>query len=201
MDIDERSRKGTSATTAAKLATLLHETADGNADAFAEFYRRTNARLMSRLTAILRSPVLAQEVSQEVYLQAWAAAGEYDAGRASPMAWLMMFAHRRAVDRVRSEQSMADRERAFGRGQFLRERDVVFDEVTQRMDEHSVAGEVNRLGHRQREAILLAFYGDRTYPEVAHDLGIPVPTAKARIRAGLKTLGTRLSAAARDDIR
>lgn len=180
---------------------MLQETASGNPDSFAVFYRRTSPRLMARLTSILRSPVLAQEVCQEVYLQAWSAAGDYDAGRASPMAWLMMFAHRRAVDRVRSEQSLADRERAFGQGQFTRERDVVFDEVTQRLDERSVAGEVNRLGQRQREAILLAFYGGRTYPEVAHDLGIPVPTAKARIRAGLKTLGTRLAAGRPEEAR
>ena len=196
MDIDRRSDEDSSTTTAAELAALLRETADGNADSFAVFYRRTSSYLLSRLTAILRNPVLAQEVSQEVYLQAWAAAGDYDADRAGPMAWLMMFARRRAVDRVRSEQSMADRERAFGRGQILSEGDVVFDEVTRRLEEYSVAGEVRRLGRHQREAIVLAFYGDRTYPEVAHDLGIPVPTAKSRIRAGLKTLGTRLSARA-----
>ncbi|MDR7167445.1 RNA polymerase subunit sigma [Nocardia sp. MDA0666] len=200
MDIDQRYRQSSSTTiTAAELATLLHKSAAGDAESFAAFYRSTNARLMARLTAILRSPGLAQEVSQEVYLQAWSAAGDYDAGRASPMAWLMMFAHRRAVDRVRSEQSLADRERAFGRGQYQPECDVVFDEVTQRLDERSVAGEVHRLGHRQREAILLAFYGGRTYPEVAQDLGIPLPTAKARIRAGLKTLGSRLSEKSRDE--
>ncbi|MEU6563078.1 sigma-70 family RNA polymerase sigma factor [Nocardia nova] len=196
MDIDRHSHQSRSAATAAELAALLRKTADGDGDAYAEFYRRTSGYLLSRLTTILRNPVLAQEVSQEVYLQAWAAAGDYDAGRASPMAWLMMFAHRRAVDRVRSEQSLADRERAFGRVEIRHEGDVVFDEVTRRLDEHSVAGEVRRLGRRQREAIMLAFYGNRSYPEVAHDLGIPVPTAKSRIRAGLKTLGTRLSARA-----
>ncbi len=196
MDIDRRSPHGSETTTSAELAVLLQKTANGDSDAFAVFYRRTSAYLLSRLTTILRNPVLAQEVSQEVYLQAWAAAGSYDPGRAGPMAWLMMFAHRRAVDRVRSEQSLADRERAFGSGQIQHEGDVVFDEVTRRLDEHSVAGEVLRLGRRQREAILLAFYGDRSYPQVAHDLGIPVPTAKSRIRAGLKTLSTRLSAQA-----
>lgn len=199
MDIDQQRYRRMSATpTAADLAVLLHETSAGNADSFAVFYRYTSTRLLARLTTILCSPVLAQEVCQEVYLQAWTAAGDYDADRASPMGWLMMFAHRRAVDRVRSEQSLANREREFGRGQFVRERDVVFDEVTQRMDERSVAGEVHRLGERQREAILLAFYGGRSYPEVARTLGIPLPTAKARIRAGLHMLGSRLSTPVRD---
>ncbi|NKY52713.1 sigma-70 family RNA polymerase sigma factor [Nocardia vermiculata] len=198
MEIEQRSPERRSTVTAAELAVLLHESAEGNADSFAAFYRSTNTRLMARLVTILRSPVLAQEVCQEVYLQAWTAAGDYDADRASPMGWLLMFAHRRAVDRVRSEQSQADRERVFGRGQYQRDRDVVFDEVTQHLDELSVAGEVHRLGERQREAILLAFYGGRSYPEVARDLGIPLPTAKARIRAGLRTLGSRLSAPQRE---
>ncbi|SUA43550.1 hypothetical protein [Nocardia africana] len=86
MDIDQRYRQSSSTTiTAAELATLLHKSAAGDAESFAAFYRSTNARLMARLTAILRSPGLAQEVSQEVYLQAWSAAGEYDAG--GPVRW------------------------------------------------------------------------------------------------------------------
>ncbi|MBO0853815.1 MAG: sigma-70 family RNA polymerase sigma factor [Nocardia sp.] len=193
MGIDEcHPRRGTAAD-AAELAELIKQSASGNADSFAAFYRRTHVRLLARLTSILHSPGLAQEVSQEVYLQVWAAAGDYDRNRASPMGWLMMVAHRRAVDKVRAEQSLADREQAFGREQFQPARDVVFDEVTQHLDERSVAGEVRRLRPRQREAILLAFYGDHTYPEVADLLGIPLPTAKARIRAGLRALGTRLS--------
>lgn len=183
---------------AAGLATLLHETANGNTDSFAAFYRSTRSRLLARLTSILRSTGLAEEVSQEVYLQVWIAAGDYQADRGSPMAWLMMFAHRRAVDRVRSEQSLADRERAVGHMQFPPDRDVVYDEVGRRLAERAVAWEVGKLRSRQREAIVLAFYGDRTYAQVAVDLNISLPTAKSRIRAGLQTLGRRLPWSAYD---
>ncbi|NKY89707.1 sigma factor-like helix-turn-helix DNA-binding protein [Nocardia veterana] len=112
--------------------------------------------------------------------------------RGSPIAWLMMFAHRRAVDRVRAEQSLAARERVFGLTQFPPDSDVVYDEVGQRLVECAVAREVHKLRDRQREAVVLAFFGDHTYAQVAVDLGISVPTAKSRIRAGLKTLGRRL---------
>ncbi|WP_084506528.1 sigma-70 family RNA polymerase sigma factor [Nocardia violaceofusca] len=193
-----RPRDGTSTTNSASLTTLLQETANGNTDSFAAFYRSTRPRLLARLTFILHSPVLAEEVSQEIYLHIWIAAGDYDADRGSPMAWLMMFAHRRAVDQVRSEQALADRERAFGRRQFSPDHDVVYDEVGQRLEQRAVAGEVCKLRSRQREAIELAFYGDRTYAQVAIDLDIPLPTAKARIRAGLKTLGRRLSSSSHD---
>lgn len=188
-----RPRDNTSTASTAELRTLLQETANGNTDSFTAFYESTRSRVLSRLIFILRSPVLAEEVSQEVYLHVWIAAADYRAVRGSPMTWLMMFAHRRAVDRVRAEQSSTDRERAFGRTQFPPDRDVVYDEVSQRLEEHHVAREVHKLGGRQREAIMLAFYGDRTYAQVAFALGIPLPTAKARIRAGLKTLERRLS--------
>ncbi|PPJ18767.1 sigma-70 family RNA polymerase sigma factor [Nocardia nova] len=189
---------GAPTTSAAELTTLLQETANGNTDSFAEFYQSTRSRLLARLTFILRSPILAEEVSQEVYLHVWIAAGNYDADRGSPMTWLMMFAHRRAVDRVRAEQSLADRERVFGNTQFPPDRDVVYDEVGQRFVERAVAREVHKLRGRQREAVVLAFYGDRTYAQVAVDLGISVPTAKSRIRAGLITLGRRLSSSLYD---
>jgi len=193
-----RPHEGTSITTAAELTTLLQETANGNTDSFATFYRATRSTVLARLTFFLRNPGLAEEVSQEVYLHVWIAAGDYDADRGTPMTWLMMFAHRRAVDRVRSEQSLADRERAFGRREFPPDRDVVYDEIGQRLDRRAVAWEVLNLHRRQREAIVLAFYGDRTYAQVAVVLGVPVPTAKSRIRAGLKTLGRHLSSSSYD---
>ena len=80
--------------------------------AFAAFYDATRARVFGLITRVLRDPGYSEETTQEVYLQVWRSAENYDPAAGSPLAWLMTFAHRRAVDRVRSEQAASQRDRA-----------------------------------------------------------------------------------------
>ncbi len=130
----------------------------------------------------------AEEITQEVYLQVWSLAAGYDRKLSSPMGWLMMLTHRRAVDRVRREQSAATRDIAYGQAHLGRDHDVVAEEVGQRFDEQSVLDCLDTLTEIQRQAVALAYYSGRTYSEVADHLAVPLPTVKSRIRDGLKRL-------------
>ncbi|MBN9634704.1 MAG: RNA polymerase subunit sigma, partial [Actinobacteria bacterium] len=91
-------------------AALLTAIADGDRTAFAEFYDLTSARVFGLAYRVVRNKTLAEDVVQEVFLQVWSsAARQYDPALASPIGWLMTLTHRRSIDRVRSEQSAADR--------------------------------------------------------------------------------------------
>ncbi|SDD16828.1 RNA polymerase sigma-70 factor, ECF subfamily [Rhodococcus tukisamuensis] len=170
---------------ARRLTELLAAVADGDRRAFADFYDLTCSRVFGLSTRILRNPALAEEVTQEVYLQIWSGAGRYDPARSSPVGWLMTLTHRRTVDRVRAEQSASDRNTVYGYAQLGRDHDVVVEEVGQRLDEQAVVGCLDSLTATQREAIGLAYYGGRTYREVADQLDVALPTIKSRIRDGL----------------
>lgn len=135
---------------------------------------------------------MAEEISQEVYLQAWISAHRYDDTRSAPMTWLMMLTHRRAVDLVRSEQASTDRDSTYGASDFQPGHDTVIEQIDQKLDHQSVRDNLAKLTALERESIALAYYGDRTYREVADLLGIPLPTVKSRIRCGLKQLERRL---------
>ena len=87
------------------LDALLRRVARQDADAFAAFYDATRARVFGLVTRVLRDPGYSEETTQEVYLQVWRSAETYDPTAGSALAWLMTLAHRRAVDRVRSEQA------------------------------------------------------------------------------------------------
>ncbi|MDO3648182.1 ECF RNA polymerase sigma factor SigK [Nocardia mangyaensis] len=171
-----------------RLVELLGAVADGDRSAFTEFYRATSRRVFGLALRVLRNPSVAEEVAQEVYLQVWTLAADYDRGRASPIGWLMMLTHRRSVDRVRAEQSAGERDIVFGHAHLGRDHDSVAEAVDQRLDEESVLDCLDTMTVLQREAVALAYYGGRTYVEVADSLRIPLPTVKSRIRDGLKRL-------------
>ncbi len=87
------------------LDALLRRVARRDTEAFAEFYDHTSSRVFGLVTRVLRDRGYSEETTQEIYLQVWDNAGNYDPAAGSPLAWLMTLAHRRAVDRVRAEQS------------------------------------------------------------------------------------------------
>lgn len=171
----------------------LAAVAEGDRTAFTEFYRATSHRVFGMAVRILRSHTEAEEVAQEVYLQVWSQAGRYDHTLSSPMGWLMTLAHRRAVDRVRREQAASTREIVYGHTHLGRDHDVVTEAVDQRLDAQAVLDCLAALTEMQREAVALAYYSGRTYPEVAEQLSVPLPTIKSRIRDGLKRLALCLS--------
>ncbi|MFI5714833.1 ECF RNA polymerase sigma factor SigK [Nocardia sp. NPDC051750] len=181
-----------------RLADLLHAAGNGDRESFTRFYRETSPRVFGLARRVLRSPAAAEETTQEVFLQVWSAAARYDPARSSAIGWLMMITHRRAVDRVRAEESAAGRDVVYGHRNLGRDHDIVAETVDQRFDEQAVRECLEVLTATQRETIALAYYGGRTYREVADHLDSPLPTIKSRIRDGLKRLQNCLSGVATD---
>jgi RNA polymerase sigma-70 factor, ECF subfamily len=102
------------------------------------------------------------------------------------MAWALTIARRRAIDRVHSTTADASRERR--NAAVPVPWDQVSETVEEILDRERLASSLNRLSGPPRQAVMLAFYGDHTYNEVAIILGIAGGTVKGRIRAGLDRL-------------
>ena len=178
--------------TAPSLTDLLLRVAEQDRRAFALFYEQTSRRVYGLARRVLIDPDLSEDATQEVYLQVWNTADRFDPAMGSPMAWLMTLAHRRAVDKVRSEQSATDREARYGAATQTIDHDDVVDTVTQRLEAEGVVRCLDTLTATQQESVRLAYYGGLTYREVAEKLGVAVPTIKSRIRDGLIRLKTCL---------
>ncbi|GAB3545414.1 sigma-70 family RNA polymerase sigma factor SigK [Arthrobacter tumbae] len=188
----DRDQTAASSGAAPDLAGLLARIAQQDQSAFAEFYAQTSRRVFGLARRVLIDPELSEDTTQEVYLQVWNMADRFNADAGSPMAWLMTLAHRRAVDRVRSEQSSTDREARYGAAMQVKDHDDVVDTVTQRLEAEAVVRCLETLTGTQQESVRLAYYGGLTYREVAEKLGVAVPTIKSRIRDGLIRLKTCL---------
>jgi RNA polymerase sigma-70 factor (ECF subfamily) len=165
------------------LAVLLARVARGDQAAFEAVYDQAAAPVFGAVRSVVRDPSLSEEVTQEVFVEVWRGASRFDAGKGTPMAWLATIAHRRAVDRVRSEQRSAARDRRAAAA--LTAYDDVAETVEDNLDRERVRRCLRALTRLQREAVTLAYYGGYSYREVAALLGVPTGTVNTRMRDGL----------------
>jgi RNA polymerase sigma-70 factor (ECF subfamily) len=172
----------------ADLDVLLRRVARQDADAFATFYDSTRTRVYGLVTRVLRDQGYSEETTQDVYLQVWRSAGSFDPGAGSALAWLMTLAHRRAVDRVRSEQAATNRESRYGAATVELATDNVSDAVIHLDERRQVVDCLSSLTDLQRECIELAYYDGLTYVQVSERLVANLATIKSRMRDALRGL-------------
>ena len=162
---------------------MLARVARGDHEAFEAVYDQLAGPVYGLVRKVLRDPAQSEEIAQEVLLEVWRTASRFDPGRGSAAAWVMTIAHRRAVDRVRSEAAAALREQKVLPGPVTGE--DVAELVETALDRQRVRRCLGTLTTLQAEAVKLAYYGGYTYAQVAELLGVALGTVKTRIRDGL----------------
>jgi RNA polymerase sigma-70 factor, ECF subfamily len=171
------------------LDALLHRVAHHrDAEAFAALYDHTRARVYGLVTRVLRDHGYSEETTQEVYLEVWRTADTYSSSKGSALAWLMTIAHRRAIDRVRSEQAATQRESRYGASNVEASRDVVAEAALASDERRRVVECLDGLTDVQRQCIEMAYYGGLTYAQVSQRLSANLSTIKSRMRDGLRGL-------------
>ncbi len=180
------------------LDALLRRVGRGDQDAFAAVYDLTKTRVYGLVVRVLRDSGYSEETTQEIYLEVWRSAAQYDSGRGSALAWLLTIAHRRAVDRVRAEQAGTRRESRYGAANVDPaggpSGDSVADSAIACDERRRVRACLDGLTDVQRECIDLAYYGGLTYAEVSQRLAINLSTIKSRMRDALRGLRNCLDA-------
>lgn len=171
---------------------LLRRAGRGDQSAFAELYDALSPLVYGVVLKVVRDPSQAEEVTQEVFVELWRLAARFDGTKGSAKTWAATLAHRRAIDRVRSEQASRVRQDRDANQTIRNERDVVASEVESSFDQVRVRRALLQLSELQREAVELAYFGGHTYREVAVLLNVAEGTVKSRIRDGMIRLRDEL---------
>lgn len=170
----------------------MAQIAKGDEEAFGLLYERSSTLLFTLLLRIVGNQSEAADLLQEVYLEAWRKASNYEAARGTPMAWLVTLARSRGIDRLRALN-------ARGRDMTASLDDVPpADLLDMEMNalEASAANErqalvwkaIKELPAVQRQAVELAFYEGLTHVEISERLNVPLGTIKTRIRLAMEKL-------------
>jgi RNA polymerase sigma-70 factor (ECF subfamily) len=156
--------------------TLLRRLAAGDHRALGELYDLYAGLVNALALRIVKDAAEAEDVVQEVFVQAWRQADRFDAARGTPEAWLCMMARTRALDRLRRRASRREEpEEAAPRPV----------DTPRTVESLAVRRALESLSPEQRRALELAYYEGLTQSEIAERLGEPLGTIKTRIRTAM----------------
>ncbi len=158
---------------------VLQRLAAGDPAALAEFYDRYAPLVNAIALRILRAAADAEDVVQEVFLQAWRQADRFDPGRGTPEAWLCTIARTRSLDRLRRRSSRREDPEQVAPAPANAPRNV---------EALAVREALQGLSLDQRRALELAYYEGLTQTEIAARLDEPLGTIKTRIRTAMLRL-------------
>ena len=163
---------------------LLHAIAQKDELALAALYDRYRRILFGLLVRILSSREEAEDILQEVFLQVWRRAGDFDERRGKPFTWLVTLARSRAIDRLRLLRSRERLAIAATQDSPDEVSDAALDAFRSEQRE-TVAGAMAELSQEQRRALMLAYFDGLTQTEIATRLATPLGTVKTRMRSGM----------------
>lgn len=177
---------------------LLLRIVSQDRDALDLLYGRYMTPVYSMALHMLKQPPLAEEVTQDVFLNIWLKAASFNAERGQPRSWIMSVAHHRVVDVIRSRRrsmQMTDPEGYDTLERIPSGGASVESQVQQNIDRERIMRALATLPESQREVILLAYFEGYSQSEMAEFLSEPLGTIKTRVRLAMQ----KLRAALQDD--
>jgi RNA polymerase sigma-70 factor (ECF subfamily) len=166
---------------------ILQAVAGGDEQALGQIYDRYRVILFGLLVRILSSREEAEDVLQEVFLQVWRRAGDFDENRGRPFTWLVTLARSRAIDRLRSRAARERLATASNQDAAEEVSDAASDAF--RSEQRTlVSNALAQLPEEQKKPLMLAYFDGMTQSEIAEKLGAPLGTVKTRMRSGMNRL-------------
>ena len=174
---------------------LLVRIAAGDKDALEAIYERYSSAVYSLARYMLRSEAVAEEATQDVFLNIWLKAASYSSSRGQPKTWIMSVAHHKIIDVIRSRRRAAaiSDPKEYETLDLLPSGEVATDEAVERnLEAERVREALSKLPAAQQEVINLAYFGGLSQSEIAARLGQPLGTVKTRARLALQKLREEL---------
>ncbi len=179
---------------------LIYRTAAGEKDALEVIYTRYSSSVYSLARYMLRIEAIAEEATQEVFLNLWLKAASYNPSRGEPRAWIMSIAHHKIIDVIRSRRraTAVTDPKEYETLDLLPSGQTPTDEEAVRcLEGERVRRALDKLPLAQQQVILLSYYNGLSQSEIAARLGQPLGTVKTRARLALQKLRVELE---QDDI-
>ena len=174
---------------------LIHRITLDNQAALEALYGRYSTAVYSLAMYMLKQEALAEDATQETFLNIWLKASSFNADRGQPKSWIMSVAHHKIVDLIRSRRRTSYMTDPGGdetlellpSGQASTE-----EQVEQTLQRERILKALTLLPEAQQEVVMLAYFEGYSQSEMAEKLGQPLGTVKTRVRLAMQKLRAAL---------
>ncbi|MCB0061224.1 MAG: sigma-70 family RNA polymerase sigma factor [Caldilineaceae bacterium] len=156
--------------------------------AFLQLYQQYCNLVFSLALRVVRHQVLAEEVTQDVFLKIWHQPDRWNPAVGQFSSWLLTITRNAAIDRLRKEQRHPIPNAGIQEPLFSEATEVSISDNPLWFEGQVLAHLLQELPEEQRLLIELAFYQGYTHSELAEGLQLPLGTVKTRLRSGLQKL-------------
>ncbi len=170
----------------AALGGWISRIGDGDEDALASFYDATLGNCYGLALRIVRDPGIAEDVVAETYWHVWRNAGQYDAQRGAPTAWLLTICRSRAIDQLRKQDQASSYAQPEELGAGMVDHDDPSALLIAMQDSSVLKQALQGLAETPRQVLGLSFYQGLTHQEISDHMGLPLGTVKSHLRRGQK---------------
>jgi RNA polymerase sigma-70 factor (ECF subfamily) len=174
---------------------LIHQVGLLDKGALEALYTRYISPVYSLAMFMLKQEALAQEATQDIFLNIWLKASSYKADRGEPRAWIMSVAHHKIVDVIRSRRRVWSKTdpAEYETLDLLPSRQAsTEEEVESNLERERILNALSSLPPAQQEVIILAYFDGYSQSEMAEKLGQPLGTIKTRVRLAMQKLKANL---------
>lgn len=174
---------------------LIHRIVLREPEALEELYARYSTSVYSLARFMLRQEALAEEASQDIFLNIWLKAASYNPDRGEARAWIMSVAHHKVVDIIRSRRraiTMSDPKDYETLDLLPANQMPTAEEAELNLERERIRRALSVLPDAQKEVVILAYFHGLSQSEIAAKLGQPLGTIKTRVRLAMQKLRAEL---------
>jgi RNA polymerase sigma-70 factor (ECF subfamily) len=169
-------------------ALLAQRIRSGDREALGELYDRYASVAMATALRVVTSREQAEDLVHDTFVVVWQKIDRFDPMRGSLRAWLLTIVRNRGIDRIRATRPSLRVDEADEQSLLRTAANPTWDAAIARRSAAELRAAIDQLPAEQREAIELAYFGGRTYREIATLTGVPLGTANGRLRLALAKL-------------
>jgi RNA polymerase sigma-70 factor (ECF subfamily) len=170
---------------------LLARVSAQEPNALDALYSRYGSAVYSLAMFMLKDTGLAEEATQDIFLNIWLKSGSFKPDRGQPKTWIMSVAHHRVIDLIRSRRRTTAITVATNSEDLERipAANLPIDEqVERKLERERIQKSLATLPEAQREVIRMAYFDGYSQSEIAALLNQPLGTVKTRVRLAMQKL-------------
>ena len=167
---------------------LAQRIRSGDRAALGEVYDRHASAAMAVALRIVADREGAEDLVHDAFVAIWQKIDRFDPARGSLRSWIVTIVRNRAIDRLRGTRPSIEIGEADERSMLRSGPNPTWDSAMARLGAVQLRAALDELPAEQRQAIELAYFGGRTYREIATMTGVPLGTANGRLRLALARL-------------